>query len=224
VPAALPRHNASLLRLLLAQLAAWAPAGQLELSGALQRLVFHSSVALLFGPRFLGPPDELAQPKPAADGGGEVSGGGSSSNGGGMRRADRLRQAFFAFEAGFELAASPVPHALQPSFLAARRRLLAALRCVWARAAGPCPAAGPAIPSSRAVADRRCRACHKFCLVAPQLTGMLCSCHVATDRYSLYCPMYCRESYLAGHFEGTVAGSLIEVRLTTHQISAAAFC
>ncbi|KAG2423055.1 hypothetical protein HXX76_015571 [Chlamydomonas incerta] len=39
----------------------------------------------------------------------------------------RLARDFFAFEDGFELAASPVPHAFQPEFTAARRRLLAAL-------------------------------------------------------------------------------------------------
>ncbi|KAG2434321.1 hypothetical protein HYH02_012343 [Chlamydomonas schloesseri] len=39
----------------------------------------------------------------------------------------RLARDFFAFEDGFELAASPVPHALQPEFTGARRRLLALL-------------------------------------------------------------------------------------------------
>lgn len=41
----------------------------------------------------------------------------------------RLQKAFFAFEAGFELAASPVPHFLQPSFCQGRRALLEAFRC-----------------------------------------------------------------------------------------------
>ena len=40
----------------------------------------------------------------------------------------RLQQAFFGFEAGFELAASPVPHLLQRSFCAARRHLLTVFR------------------------------------------------------------------------------------------------
>lgn len=48
----------------------------------------------------------------------------------------RLQQAFFEFEAGFELAASPVPHVLQCTFCAARRDLLACCR----RAANPCHA------------------------------------------------------------------------------------
>ena len=39
-----------------------------------------------------------------------------------------LQQAFFAFEAGFELAASPLPHFLQPGFCRARRALLTAFR------------------------------------------------------------------------------------------------
>ena len=41
---------------------------------------------------------------------------------------ERLQQAFFDFEAGFELAASPVPHLLQRSFCSARRHLLKMLR------------------------------------------------------------------------------------------------
>ena len=40
----------------------------------------------------------------------------------------RLQQAFFDFEAGFELAASPVPHLLQRSFCSARRHLLTVFR------------------------------------------------------------------------------------------------
>lgn len=142
----MPRHNASLLRLLLAQLADWEPSGQLELSGTVQRLVFHSSVALLFGPRFLGLPDGAAQPEQAA--------GGGHGKSKGTQRADRLRQDFFAFEAGFELAASPVPHLLQPRFLAARRRLLAALRCERARPARP----AALLPPCR-FGRGRCEAC-----------------------------------------------------------------
>ena len=42
----------------------------------------------------------------------------------------RLQQAFFSFESGFELAASPVPHALQRTFCAARSCLLASFRQV----------------------------------------------------------------------------------------------
>ncbi len=40
----------------------------------------------------------------------------------------QLQQAFFAFEEGFELAASPVPHLLQPSFCKGRKVLLEAFR------------------------------------------------------------------------------------------------
>ncbi|KAL3140850.1 hypothetical protein ABBQ32_005388 [Trebouxia sp. C0010 RCD-2024] len=43
-----------------------------------------------------------------------------------------LQKAFFAFEEGFELAASPVPHFLQPSFCQGRRALLEAFRISWA--------------------------------------------------------------------------------------------
>ena len=45
---------------------------------------------------------------------------------GAPRCGRRLRRS----EAGFELAASPLPHALQPRFRAARRALLEALRRV----------------------------------------------------------------------------------------------
>ena len=40
----------------------------------------------------------------------------------------RLQQAFFSFESGFELAASPVPHVLQRAFCAARSHLLTSFR------------------------------------------------------------------------------------------------
>lgn len=39
-----------------------------------------------------------------------------------------LRAAFFDFEEAFELAASPLPHALQPRFCGARHTLLGAFR------------------------------------------------------------------------------------------------
>lgn len=42
----------------------------------------------------------------------------------------RLQQAFFSFESGFELAASPVPHVLQRAFCAARSYLLTSFRQV----------------------------------------------------------------------------------------------
>jgi len=39
-----------------------------------------------------------------------------------------LERSFFNFEAGFELAASPVPHIVQRAFSAARKHLLAVFR------------------------------------------------------------------------------------------------
>lgn len=42
--------------------------------------------------------------------------------------SNHLQQAFFAFEAGFELAASPVPHWLQRKFCRAKQDLLEAFR------------------------------------------------------------------------------------------------
>ena len=42
--------------------------------------------------------------------------------------SEHLQKAFFAFEEGFELAASPVPHFLQPPFCKGRRALLEAFR------------------------------------------------------------------------------------------------
>ena len=42
--------------------------------------------------------------------------------------AERLQRAFYDFE-DIELAASPVPHWLQPRFSAARRDLLQAFKC-----------------------------------------------------------------------------------------------
>jgi hypothetical protein len=142
VPSELPRHTARLAGLLLVQLDAWPATGQLDLWEQVKRLVFQSSVALLFGPAFLqsnaackhtqegqpgaspGAAAASLQTNPASPSG--CSSTPSSSSG---RRAEQLQRDFFAFEAGFELAASPVPHILQPGFLAARRRLLAALRC-----------------------------------------------------------------------------------------------
>jgi len=78
-----------------------------ELVGALEAALWDAAVPALFGPRFW-----------ARAGGGA------------------LRPAFAAFEAGFELAASPLPHALQHGFCAARRRLLTALRRAAPRRCG----------------------------------------------------------------------------------------
>lgn len=69
--------------------------------GALERLLWEAAVPALFGERFW------------------ARAGGAA-----------LRPMFAAFEAGFELAASPLPHVLQPRFRAARRALLEALRQV----------------------------------------------------------------------------------------------
>lgn len=44
--------------------------------------------------------------------------------------SEPIQKAFFAFEEGFELAASPLPHFLQPSFCQGRQALLEAFR--WA--------------------------------------------------------------------------------------------
>ena len=50
--------------------------------------------------------------------------------------AAKLQTAFFAFEEGFELAASPAPHVLQPTFCRARKTLLEALKYVGLPHAG----------------------------------------------------------------------------------------
>lgn len=73
----------------------------MELVGALEELLWEAAVPALFGARFW------------ARAGGRA-----------------LRPMFAAFEAAFELAASPLPHALQPRFRAARHALLEALRRV----------------------------------------------------------------------------------------------
>ena len=72
---------------------------QIDLLETVKRLLFDSVAALLFGEAFL-----------------EAHGCG------------KLRAAFFDFEEEFELAASPLPHALQPRFCRARSTLLAAFR------------------------------------------------------------------------------------------------
>lgn len=139
VPATLPQHTARLLRLLLARLQRWPAPGQLELVGELRSLVFEASVGALFGERFLwgdGPEGSASGSNGSSDAG--------PASAAAAAAAARLQQAFFAFEEGFELAASPVPHLFQPAFLAARRRLVAALR--WGA-----PAFAPRQPPSLAV-------------------------------------------------------------------------
>ncbi|KAL4855710.1 25-hydroxycholesterol 7-alpha-hydroxylase [Chlorella vulgaris] len=141
VPSELPRHTARLAGLLLMQLDAWPATGQPDLWELVKRLVFQSSVALLFGPAFLqsnAACQHTQEGQPGASPGAAAvslqtdpvspSGCSSTPSSSSGRRAEQLQRDFFVFEAGFELAASPVPHILQPGFLAARRRLLAALR------------------------------------------------------------------------------------------------
>ncbi|KAJ9527737.1 hypothetical protein QJQ45_000431 [Haematococcus lacustris] len=84
-------------------------AALVELYSAVRRLVFLASVEVLFGAPFM---DSLAW----------------DSSGGLAEGPLALEAAFFSFEAGFELAASPVPHMFQPGFIQARSQLLAWLR------------------------------------------------------------------------------------------------
>lgn len=147
VPARLPQHMACLLRLLLDRLQRWPASGQLELAAEVKALVFEASVGALFGERFL----EVG----GAECSTHRSSGGSSprlrrddgncpDSAAAAARARRLQADFFAFEEGFELAASPVPHILQPRFLGARRRLVAALRCRYSSLP---PCAHPGCPT-----------------------------------------------------------------------------
>ncbi|KAL6747863.1 cytochrome P450 [Haematococcus lacustris] len=128
---------------------------QVELYSAVRRLVFLASVEVLFGAPFMdslwgrGPGrGAAATPYPSGSAGGGVSGSSSRGEGGGRRVRPlplekarawdssgglaegplALEAAFFSFEAGFELAASPVPHMFQPGFVQARSQLLAWLR------------------------------------------------------------------------------------------------
>ena len=78
----------------------------MDLLELIKDMVFQPTVELLYGGAFVAGQEDMA----------------------------RLQQAFFDFEAGFELAASPVPHVLQFNFCAARRYLLACFRQV----ATPC--------------------------------------------------------------------------------------
>jgi cytochrome P450 len=99
VPAALPAHAHRMLPALRRGLRVWpAAGGRMELYAAVQSLLFPAAVEALFGPAFLQ-----------------------------CHGAPALQAAFFEFEGGFELAASPVPHLLQPRFRRARAALLRAL-------------------------------------------------------------------------------------------------
>ncbi|KAK9812805.1 hypothetical protein WJX72_004122 [[Myrmecia] bisecta] len=100
VPSELAHHAACLLGCMKADVQQhWPSAGKIELMAAIKRMLFGAAVTAIFGRPFL-----------------EAHG------------QQRLQDAFFAFEGGFELAASPVPHFLQPGFCRARRTLLDAFR------------------------------------------------------------------------------------------------
>ncbi|CAL5225964.1 g8766 [Coccomyxa viridis] len=73
--------------------------GKVGLLETIKNLVFEPTVKMLYGGAFVAAQDMV-----------------------------RLQQAFFDFEAGFELAASPVPHTLQRSFCSARTHLLTVFR------------------------------------------------------------------------------------------------
>jgi len=140
VPAALPQHTSRLLRLLLGRLGSWPAAGQLELVAAVKALVFEAAVGALFGERFLADPqqqgkqgEQQQRKQQQQHGKGNTAGSGAAAASSSSSRAAQLQDTFFVFEEGFELAASPLPHILQPRFLAARRRLLAELRWVKGR-------------------------------------------------------------------------------------------
>lgn len=128
VPATLPQHTARLLRLLLARLQRWPAAGQLELVGEMKTLVFQASVGALLGEAFLWGEQPQSCSTESSHDGSNSGGGGAPASAAAAAHALGLQQDFFAFEEGFELAASPLPHMFQPKFLAARRRLVAALR------------------------------------------------------------------------------------------------
>lgn len=76
-----------------------APCKQVGLLEGGKRLLFEPTFAALFGARCCG-----------------------------RHRVDQLQRAFFRVEAGFELAASPLPHLLQRGFLSCREKLLSAFR------------------------------------------------------------------------------------------------
>ncbi|EIE20039.1 hypothetical protein COCSUDRAFT_83555 [Coccomyxa subellipsoidea C-169] len=79
--------------------ALWGDCGEVGLLEAVKEVLFAPTVQALFGAEF------CSRHGPAA-----------------------LADAFFKFESGFELAASPLPHILQRSFSASRARLLASFR------------------------------------------------------------------------------------------------
>ena len=79
--------------------------------------------------------------------------------------SERLQKAFFAFEEGFELAASPVPHFLQPSFCKGRQALLEAFR--WVVSPLPPPAALSPLPQHPTFASSSCRLARLFRMRSP---------------------------------------------------------
>jgi hypothetical protein len=110
VPSTLESHSNSLLRLLCKELnATWCngnrqrletnqAAVEVELYSSVKTVLFSAAVTCLFGPAFVH-----------------------------RHGAPTLQAAFTILDDGFELAASPVPHWLQPKFTAARHRLLGML-------------------------------------------------------------------------------------------------
>ncbi|KAG1666305.1 hypothetical protein FOA52_004786 [Chlamydomonas sp. UWO 241] len=98
VPAELEAHVQSLSSKVHALSSGALPEGQtVELYGAVRTLVFQSAIESLFGP-------QLAASVPGG--------------------APALQERFFEFEGGFEVGATPLPHALQPSFSSSRADLL----------------------------------------------------------------------------------------------------
>ena len=98
----LQNHAESLhdrLNYYLDELAIWKENGPVDLFSAVSSLVFRSGVDALFGTRFLG-----------------------------RHGPHAVQEAFLTFESGFERAASPMPHALQPAFCTSKKWLLHAMR------------------------------------------------------------------------------------------------
>lgn len=103
VPAALEAHGSALAEHVAKQLAAAPPAGNIDLYDYVKRMVFAAATECLFGAPFVA-----------------------------RHGIEMLQSNFFEFEAGFELAASPVPHILQPRFVRSRAALVAAFRASYA--------------------------------------------------------------------------------------------
>ena len=213
VPASLPPHAATALRLLLARLRSWPSAGQLELGGALKGLVFSASVGSLFGERFLQRCLGEKGNRPASGSAGAGEQPGSVGAGAGASAAAAaalcpLAATFFEFEEGFELSASPVPHIFQPRFLRARRRLLAALR--QGRGGGRARQGGRRFwhfPAARPASDLHATEGQSTSASGGQSAALApwdCNAHMPPPL------LLCRAGRQAGEFEGTVVGQLTQ--------------